>query len=354
MDAEKAHHRVMVGLTAAMKSGAVRRATRRRMAVEDERLRQKIWGIDFPNPLGLAAGFDKDGRYFNALSALGFGHVEIGTVTGHPQEGNPTPRLFRLPDDQALLNRMGFNNRGSEALRERLLGKEPECVLGINFGKSKVVPNEEAVEDYALSLRRVHEFADYLVVNVSSPNTPGLRKLQGKDHLVELLGRLQELNRELGARPLLVKLSPDMTDEALMEAIEVALAVEIDGIIATNTTVSREGLREDVESLGAGGISGRPLTVRSRETVGKIYAATGGEIPIVGVGGVFTAADAVAMIRAGASLVQIWTGFVYQGPQVVRDILRGVLRRMDEEGVEHISEWIGVDSPRAEQVAIIE
>lgn len=359
MDAERVHHLVMGAMARSLGTKSARAALRRRLAVEDDRLRQTLWGVEFANPLGLAAGFDKDGKYFNPLSALGFGHVEIGTVTGLSQEGNPRPRLFRLAEDQALLNRMGFNNGGSEALRERLEGVTPECVLGINFGKSKVVPLEEAAEDYALSLRRVHEFADYLVVNVSSPNTPGLRKLQGVEHLMALLGTLQGLNRELGeeagrgARPLLLKIAPDLSDGALSDVIQVVREQEIDGIIATNTTVSREDLAGDVEPLGAGGVSGRPLTARSRSMVAQIFRETGGEVPIVGVGGVFTAEDALLMIRAGASLVQIWTGFIYQGPLVVQEILKGLQAALDESGVDRIGDLVGVDShPIAEGATI--
>jgi dihydroorotate dehydrogenase len=358
MDAEAVHHRVMGAMCGALAPRAVRQAVRRRLAIEDDRLRQEIWGVDFAHPVGLAAGFDKDGRYVNALGALGFGHVEVGTVTGRAQAGNPKPRLFRLPGDEALLNRMGFNNAGSAALRERLLKTKPECVLGINIGKSKVVPLEEAADDYAESLRRVHEFADYLVVNVSSPNTPGLRELQGAQHLVELLQRLTTLNEELGEessgrRPLLLKISPDLSEEAIREVVGVAVDGGIDGIIATNTTISRQGLSTPVDELGAGGISGRPLSQRSVEVVAQVYRASRGKVPIIGVGGVFDAADAAAMIRAGASLVQIWTGFVYRGPRVVGEILGGLLELMDEAGIEHVSDWIGVDSPRVEEAAIL-
>lgn len=347
IDAEKAHHQVMGAFSAFMASKRVRRQVESRLAVRSETLKRKVWGLEFENPLGMAAGFDKDGKYFNALAALGFGHVEIGTVTGEAQPGNERPRLFRLPEDEALLNRMGFNNLGSKALAERLEGKEIETLLGINFGKSKAVGLDEAAGDYEASLRRLHRFADYLVVNVSSPNTEGLRRLQGRERLSELLKHLSGVNRELaqgegGVLPLLVKISPDLSDGALDDVLAVIDEVGLDGIIATNTTVSREGLKtREVEALGNGGISGRPLRERSRARVKRIYDLTGGELPIVGVGGVFTGEDAYEMLRAGASLVQIWTGFVYGGPLAAREILEGLRLRLEAEGVKSLEEIRG-------------
>lgn len=349
MDAEDAHHRVMGVFAQTTKSRLARNQLRRKLQVHSDRLSQEVWGIPFVNPLGLAAGFDKDGKYFNALSSLGFGHIEIGTVTAIPQEGNPRPRLFRLEEDEALLNRMGFNNKGSAHLAESLAGAKKETLLGINIGKSKVVPLEEALGDYKVSLERVFPFADYLVVNVSSPNTPGLRKLQGREHLEVLLkgikGRLEELiEREALDRrvPLLVKLSPDLGDQALEEALETVTHLGIDGIIATNTTITAQGLRtEDVQSLGGGGISGRPLRERSRETVGRIYRRTEGKVPIIGVGGIFDADDAYEMILAGASLIQIWTGFIYGGPLIGNKILRGLDNRLKKEGIASLGEIRG-------------
>ncbi len=353
MDPEAAHHRTMKALNGALASGRVRRLIQKRTTISDPRLQTTLWDIDFPNPLGMAAGFDKDGRYFNALGALGFGHVEVGTVTGQPQEGNPRPRLFRLVEDEALLNRMGFNNQGSAALAGRLQQGPIEPILGINLGKSKVVPLEDAVDDYGASLKRLHRYARYIVINVSSPNTPGLRRLQGKAMLQDLLGQLQELNMRLGIstgmgrKPLLVKISPDLSSGALEDVLSVVEEESLDGIIATNTTISREDLESPgVDELGAGGISGRPLTRRSCEMVAQIYERVQKTIPIIGVGGVFDAADAWAMLEAGASMVQIWTGFVYGGPLIVRDILSGILEKMEERGFHSISEVVGTGRDR--------
>lgn len=338
----------MGAFSAALVSDAIRARLAKELDVDSRRLKTTLWGIDFPNPLGMAAGFDKDGRYFNALGALGFGHIEIGTVTGQGQAGNPKPRLFRLIQDQGLLNRMGFNNQGSQALAKRLEQSQIEPVLGINIGKSKVVPLESAAEDYGKSLRRLHTFAHYLVVNVSSPNTPGLRKLQGKEELQGLLGSLQERNESLGAasgrgrKPLLLKISPDLKAQALEDVVAVVEKEGVDGIIATNTTISRKGLKTaNIEALGEGGVSGRPLAERSRQVLGTLYEMTDGKIPLIGVGGVFSAQDMWAMIEAGASLVQIWTAFIYEGPLIVRRILREFDQMLAREGLSSVQELVG-------------
>ncbi|MDP9349252.1 MAG: quinone-dependent dihydroorotate dehydrogenase, partial [Gemmatimonadota bacterium] len=313
-------------------------------------LRVSRWGIDFPNPVGLAAGFDKSGASFNALGALGFGFVEIGTVTAHAQPGNPTPRLFRLPADGALLNRLGFNNPGAEAVAEHLRGTPVEPVLGINLGKSKVTPLEEATTDYLRSLELLERYARYLVVNVSSPNTPGLRKLQDAGPLRELLRALRARAGERAAargeapRPVLLKIAPDLTDAQVADAVGIAREEGIAGIIATNTTISREGLRtprERVAGLGEGGISGRPVRERAREVVSLVYRETGGALPVIGVGGIFDARDAFERIRAGASLVQLYTGFVYGGPGVVWEINRGLLELLRREGFRSLDEAVG-------------
>ncbi|RAL20209.1 dihydroorotate dehydrogenase (quinone) [Lujinxingia litoralis] len=351
LDAEQAHYLVMGAWSRLMRPAPIRELAQRALRVDDPRLGQKLWGVHFANPVGLAAGFDKDARWVNALGALGFGHVEVGTVTALAQAGNPRPRLFRLTEDEALLNRMGFNNGGSQAVARRLEELRVEPVLGINIGKSKVTPLDRAREDYATTLRELHRFADYLVVNVSSPNTPGLRSLQEKAPLRELLGSLQALNASLseGTRrtPLLVKMAPDLGEGAIDDVLEVVAEVGIDGVVATNTTISRQGLRAPgVEELGAGGVSGRPLARRSREVIGYIYRRTRGEVPIVGVGGIFDAEDALEALEAGASLVQVWTGFVYEGPLMVRRMQLELLELLERRGYASVSEAVGASHRR--------
>ncbi|MFU8803716.1 MAG: quinone-dependent dihydroorotate dehydrogenase [Bradymonadaceae bacterium] len=348
LDAELVHKLVMGLWSFFMRFALIRGLVRRRHGVRTPVLEQSLWGLDFENPVGLAAGFDKDGRYFNALHALGFGFIEIGTVTGQAQEGNPRPRLFRLPEDQALLNRMGFNNAGSDGVAGNLVVQRIEPLLGINIGKTKVVPIEEAPSDYEESFRKLYPYGRYFVVNVSSPNTPGLRKLQNREPLEELLRRLQTLNRSLAdqrgeePRPLLLKIAPDIEDTQLDDILAVVKACELDGIMATNTTIEREGLRTPGQAdLGTGGVSGRPVRRRSLELIKAIYRKTDGRLPIIGVGGIFTAADAMETIEAGASLVQVYTGFIYEGPGMVRRINRGLEQACDQRGWAHISEAIG-------------
>lgn len=350
-DAEGVHRAVMAWTRGVLRWGVIRRLVRRWCTVRDERLRQRLLGIDFANPVGLAAGFDKNAEYFNALHALGFGHVEVGTVTGLAQQGNARPRMFRLPDDQGLLNRMGFNNKGAEWVRGHLEGRRVDPVLGINIGKSKAVALEDAPDDYEASFRALFPFARYFVVNVSSPNTPGLRKLQHREPLGRLLGRLQVLNEELAGakgvdpRPILLKIAPDIHEEMLDEILDVVTSRRLDGVIATNTTVERGGLQTAGQAdLGPGGVSGKPVQARSLELIGAIYRRTGGQLPIIGVGGIFTAEDALRAIRAGASLVQIWTGFVYEGPGAVRRINRGLVAACERHGWTNIGEARGLDA----------
>ncbi|MFI5612870.1 quinone-dependent dihydroorotate dehydrogenase [Amycolatopsis sp. NPDC051903] len=290
-----------------------------------------VLGLRFPNRVGLAAGMDKNGLALKAWPALGFGFVEVGTVTRHAQPGNPKPRLFSLPGSDGVINRMGFNNDGAEALARRLAAHGKLGVpLGISIGKSKVTPLAEAVEDYRFSLRALHPYADYFAINVSSPNTPGLRALQDKAALAELLAELRRTSAELGgATPLLVKVAPDLTDEALAELLDVCLAHGVAGIIATNTTLSREGIAPAEAHLAAetGGLSGRPLTARSLEVVQFVHERTEGKLPIIGVGGILGPEDARRMLDAGASLVQLYTGFALHGPGLVRRVSRGIAGR---------------------------
>lgn len=302
------------------------------------------FGLKFKNPFGIAAGFDKNAVVANQLSAIGFGFVEVGTVTFHAQAGNEKPRLFRLPKDGALINRAGFNNEGTAAAVERLKKSRPECVLGINIGKSKIVPNEAATEDYLKSFELAHPVADYIAVNVSSPNTPGLRELQKAEHLQELLATLQKKNVEMNAKPLLVKIAPDLTEGEIEAIVDISLRLNIAGIIATNTTIKRDNLqtdRKEIERIGAGGLSGKPVRESSNTVIKQIYRHSNGKLPIVGVGGIFTAADAFEKIRAGASLIQSYTGFVYQGITFARDINFGLAKILRDKGFESLDEAIG-------------
>jgi dihydroorotate dehydrogenase len=313
-DAERAHEFTLRRLASI--GPAARAALRRAYAV---RRPVEAFGVTFPNPVGLAAGMDKDGAALRAWPALGFGFVEVGTVTARAQLGNPRPRLFRLPDSAAVINRMGFNNAGASALAARLEAVGPlEVPLGISLGKSKVTPLEEAVDDYLTSYTLLRPYADYIAVNVSSPNTPGLRTLQDKAHLAALLGAL------VGKTPVLVKIAPDLTETAIAEVLGVCLAYGAAGIIATNTTLRRDGLAAADQPLAAepGGLSGRPLTEQARKVVHFVHEETGGRLPIVGVGGILDADDAARLFDAGASLVQLYTGFVYKGPALVRAVAR--------------------------------
>lgn len=350
MPAESAHELTSRVLRAGLGSAAARRAARASLGVEHPSLRSSRWGIDFENPLGLAAGFDKEGRVFDPLAALGFGYVEIGTITAVGQTGNERPRLFRLPRDRALLNRMGFNNAGAAAVARRLSRRRPETVLGINIGKSKITPLESAEEDYLRSLELLAGYADYLVVNVSSPNTPGLRSLQDAAPLRSLIRALVgQLERQFAGSPppLLLKLAPDLTDPQLLEAVDIAAEEAVSGVVAVNTTVSRDGLKTslaEVDRLGAGGISGAPLRSRATEAVRLIHRHTGGEMPIIGVGGIATAEDAWQRILAGASLLQVYTGFIYEGPRLIPRVLNGLAERLERAGLKSLDDAVGAES----------
>ncbi len=309
------------------------------------------FGLTFENPVGLAAGFDKDGIALRALAALGFGFIEAGTVTHQPQPGNQRPRLFRLPLDQALINRAGFNNRGAADFVRRVSQNPPDCVLGVSIGKSKAVNLENAVADYLKTFEFVYPIADYIAVNVSSPNTASLRDLQQAEPLENLLSALQKRNEKLANKagrstllPVLVKLSPDLTGDELQRAVDVIQRHQLAGLIATNTTINRNGLKTNQEKLSAygdGGLSGRPLRARALNVIASLYEMTGGALPIVGVGGIFDAADAWQMIAAGASLVQVYTGFIYQGPSIARDINDGLRRIVSREGFVSLDEAVG-------------
>lgn len=291
-------------------------------------LERTLWGLRFPNPVGLAAGFDKDAKYIDELAHLGFGFVEIGTVTPLPQPGNDQPRLFRLPADQALVNRMGFNNEGARAAAKRLQKRRSNIIIGGNIGKNKLTPNEEAVSDYEKCFHALFDGVDYFVVNVSSPNTPNLRALQEKEPLKQLLHHLQTLNTQKSkSKPILLKIAPDLTDEQLNDIIEIVTETGLAGIVATNTTISRDNLQTPagaLEQIGAGGLSGLPVKERATEVIRYIHQKSGGKIPIIAVGGIFTAADAQEKLDAGASLVQVYTGFIYEGPAIVKKICQGL------------------------------
>jgi len=300
------------------------------------------FGLKFRNPLGIAAGFDKNGVVVNQLAALGFGFVEVGTITFWPQKGNEKPRLFRLPEDKALINRLGFNNVGAETVAERLSKLDRKCIVGINIGKNKDVPNEEAVENYLNCFNLVYSVADYVAINVSSPNTPNLRQLQQSDSLEALLATLQNRNAEMGKKPLLVKIAPDLSEDEIEAITDACLRQKIDGIIATNTTISRDGLKTgDVKRFGNGGLSGKPLSCRSNEVISKIYSYSKGKLPIIGVGGVFTAQDAFDKISVGASLVQAYTGFVYGGMSFPVNTHFGLASILKQNGFRSIDEAVG-------------
>lgn len=350
LPAETAHHFALSSLSVALRSSPICAAAKRRYQTTPFG-NLKRFGVSFSNPVGLAAGFDKNGEAADALSALGFGFIEVGTVTSEAQPGNPRPRIFRLTRDRALINRLGFNNCGARQLVKNIRAHRPDCVLGINIGKSRSVPVDQAIPDYLETLKIVHEVADYIAVNVSSPNTPHLRELQQPEMLSQLLNALQERNRELAdqyslasSRPLLLKIAPDLNDDELKPIVEVAQQKGISGIIATNTSVSRAGLRtapERIAAIGDGGLSGAPLRDRSNEVIRKIYLLTKGTLPIIGVGGVFTAEDAWEKICSGASLIQLYTGFIYEGPSVARNINEGLRQILSKEGFVSLDEAVG-------------
>ena len=348
LDAETAHRLSFSALRGLARVPGAARLGVRLLGPRDPVLRVRAFGLEFPGPLGLAAGFDKDARGVDALAALGFSFVEVGTATGQAQPGNPRPRLFRLPADSAIVNRMGFNNTGAGAVRSRLARRRARVpvVVGVNIGKTKVVPETAAVEDYVSSARELAPLADYLVVNVSSPNTPGLRNLQTVSSLRPLLEAVREAADRAARRhvPLLVKIAPDLADDDVLAVADLALALGLDGIVAVNTTVSREGLATPaaaVAQVGAGGLSGPVLASRSLEVLRLLRYRVGDRLALVSVGGITTADDAWQRIRAGATLVQAYTGLVYGGPLWPWRVQRGVAQRLRESGFATLAEAVG-------------
>jgi len=325
-DPEKIHHTTFSLLRFANKIG-LGGLFRSLYKVEDKRLERELFGLTFPNPVGLAAGFDKDAKLYKELSNCGFGFIEIGTVTPKPQDGNPKKRLFRLQSDSAIINRMGFNNGGVAEAVERLKANHGKVLIGGNIGKNKVTPNEEAVNDYMICFEALFDHVDYFVVNVSSPNTPNLRALQDKEPLTALLQTLQDNNHQRPTRkPILLKIAPDLSNEQLHDIIDIVAETKIDGVIATNTTISRDGLTSE-NKKEAGGMSGKPLKERSTEVIKFLHDESKGAFPIIGVGGIHSAEDALEKLAAGASLVQLYTGFIYEGPKLIKAINTAILKR---------------------------
>lgn len=328
IDPEKIHHIVFSALKFNCKIPGIKSLLRSLYCYKKAGLQRTLFGLTFPNPVGLAAGFDKDARLIDELACLGFGFIEIGTLTPKPQPGNDKPRLFRLPEDKALINRMGFNNEGVTTAVERLKERETQVIIGGNIGKNKITPNEDALTDYKIAFDTLYPYVDYFVLNVSSPNTPGLRALQEKEPLRQLLQAVIDLSKSKEKyKPVLLKIAPDLTSSQLDDVIEIIKSTKTDGVIATNTTISRDGLNTDnstVAAIGAGGLSGKPLTQRATEIIAYLRLHLGKKYPIIGVGGIMTPEDALEKLNAGADLVQIYTGFIYEGPALVKRILKRI------------------------------
>jgi len=342
LDPERAHHLTISLLRILKKIPILGSSIINSWQYTDPSLRRSFMGLDFPNPVGLAAGFDKDGKYFEDMCALGFGFIEIGTVTPLPQDGNPKQRLFRLIEDRGIINRMGFNNEGVVAMVERLRNRKNNRILiGGNIGKNKVTPNDKAALDYLKCFEALHELVDYFVVNVSSPNTPNLRDLQDKEPLTKLLTSLQERNSNYPKRkPILLKIAPDLTDEQLDDILDIVKDTDIEGVIATNTTINRSGLKatsEEIEKIGNGGLSGDPLKARSTEVIKYLADRMDRQKIIIGVGGISSAADAIEKLAAGAALVQVYSGLVYTGPTLVKQINKALVEQAKAENVSSIA-----------------
>jgi dihydroorotate dehydrogenase len=329
---ETVHHLVVMCLKIGFAIPGFRYLVTKAFAYNHPSLQTNVFGLSFPNKVGLAAGFDKKANIYNHMAAFGFGHVEIGTVNPLPQPGNPKPRLFRLKKDQALINRMGFNNPGVDVFVKNLKKVAPKVIIGGNIGKNTLTPNENAADDYLTCFHKLHPWVDYFVVNVSCPNIKGLNKLTDKDELVKLLSKIQEANQSKAqTKPVLLKIAPDLNHPQLDEVLEIVALTGIDGIIATNTTTSREGLITDaarVEQLGNGGLSGKPLTSKSTQVIQYLNDKSQGKLPIIAAGGIMSADDALEKIKAGASLVQIYTGFVYEGPALIKKINEEIARNL--------------------------
>ena len=327
--AESVHHFVMNCLKLAGKIPGLPSIIRNLYTVRNSKLERVVAGIRFPNPVGLAAGFDKDAKAFEELSWLGFGFIEIGTVTPKPQPGNPMPRLFRLPQDKALINRMGFNNSGAEAAANRLRSKPAKLIIGGNIGKNKNTPNDDATSDYLKCFQELYPVVDYFVVNISSPNTPGLRELQDKEPLIELLQSVQRINQETTApKPVFLKIAPDLNESQVDDIIEITLKTNLAGLIISNTTISREDLvtpKDELDRIGAGGLSGMPVKKRSTELVTYVAKKSQKRFAIIASGGIFSAEDARQKMEAGADLIQLYTGFIYEGPDLIKSINRSLL-----------------------------
>jgi dihydroorotate dehydrogenase len=331
LPAEKAHHLTFRLAKFLFNIPGVKSFNRSLFEMKHPDLERELFGLKFPNPVGLAAGFDKDAKLIDEFESLGFGFIEIGTLTPIAQEGNPKPRLFRLKADQGIINRMGFNNEGLAPAVERLKSRKSKIIVGGNIGKNKATPNHEAFSDYKKSFEALFDHVDYFVVNVSSPNTPNLRELQEKEPLKQLLGKLmEENNKKSKPKPILLKIAPDLTFLQLDDIIEIVLETKIAGVIATNTTIAREGLEaseEKLKAIGNGGLSGKPLAERSTEVIRYLHEKSNGSFPIIGVGGIMSAEDALNKIEAGASLVQLYTGFIYEGPALIKKINQALLKK---------------------------
>jgi dihydroorotate dehydrogenase len=332
-DPESVHHFTFKAIKISSKIPGLKAIRKRVYQVNDKSLERELFGLKFKNPVGIAAGFDKNGVLLNELEDFGFGFVEIGTVTPKPQEGNARPRLFRLKKDQAIINRMGFNNAGADAIVEKLAKKKTQLIVGGNIGKNTATSNDDAKPDYICNFKKLHDYVDYFVVNVSCPNVGDVKKLQDQDFLIDLLTELKRLNVDYAKpKPILLKIAPDLNDGQLDEVIAIVAASKIDGIIATNTSIQRTGLKatdKELERIGNGGLSGKPLNKRSTEVIRYLSEKSNKAFPIIGVGGIHSEKDALEKIEAGADLVQIYTGFIYEGPKLVKRINKAILEKQN-------------------------